>query len=306
MPLVAPAMAVGLVALVAGVARRARRPAARRHPGGARMGGPADHGRRSSRSRAALPFASVTLEPPLDHGRGRRGVRDRSRPGRGGDGPASVARSGSTGADAARAPWLGRDARERRAVEPPGGQPTGATIGLVVASPSPAPSSRPSDGVARVTVLDVGQGDAILVEGVARRRLLVDGGPDPDRLLVALDRRVPPWDRRIDAVILSPPARGSRRRAGHAAGSLSRRRVFEPGMRGPDPATRRGSSGSARGAPVRVRSRGRRSPAVDEIALRRAVADRGARARASHLTAGPAINNISIVSRRVGDASDSC
>jgi len=65
-------------------------------------------------------------------------------------------------------------------------------------------AARPASA-ARVSVLDVGQGDAILVEGSRGGRLLIDGGPDPDRLLVALDRRIPPWDRRIDAVILSHP-----------------------------------------------------------------------------------------------------
>lgn len=94
--------------------------------------------------------------------------------------------------------------------------------------------SRPS-GVARVTVLDVGQGDAILVEGGAGGRLLIDGGPDPDRLLIELDRRIPAWDRRIDAVVLSHPHED------HVAGLallLDRYRVgrvFEPGMLGPGP-----------------------------------------------------------------------
>ena len=55
------------------------------------------------------------------------------------------------------------------------------------------------------TVLDVGQGDAILVEGDRGGRLLVDGGPDPDRLLVALDAASPPWDRRIDLLVLTHP-----------------------------------------------------------------------------------------------------
>ena len=102
-----------------------------------------------------------------------------------------------------------------------------AVAGAVVAA-------RPAS-VPRVTVLDVGQGDAILVEGSRGGRLLVDGGPDPDRLLVALDRRIPPWDRRIDAVILSHPHED------HVAGLallLERYdvdRVFEPGMRGPGP-----------------------------------------------------------------------
>jgi competence protein ComEC len=56
-----------------------------------------------------------------------------------------------------------------------------------------------------VTALDVGQGDSILVEGPRGGRLLLDGGPDPDRLLTVLDRHVPPWDRRIDLVILTHP-----------------------------------------------------------------------------------------------------
>ena len=94
--------------------------------------------------------------------------------------------------------------------------------------------TRPESG-SRLTVLDVGQGDAILVEGSRGGRLLVDGGPDPDRLLVALDRRIPPWDRRIDVVVLSHPHED------HVAGlaMLLRRyrvgRVLEPGMRGPGP-----------------------------------------------------------------------
>jgi competence protein ComEC len=56
-----------------------------------------------------------------------------------------------------------------------------------------------------VTALDVGQGDAILVEGPRGGRLLLDGGPDPDRLMLVLDRHVPPWDRRIDLVVLTHP-----------------------------------------------------------------------------------------------------
>lgn len=56
----------------------------------------------------------------------------------------------------------------------------------------------------RISILDVGQGDAILIEndGV---RVLVDGGPDPARLSAELDRLVPSWDRRIDLVIATHP-----------------------------------------------------------------------------------------------------
>ena len=91
------------------------------------------------------------------------------------------------------------------------------------------------DGRTRITVLDVGQGDAILIEGSHGGRTLVDGGPDPDRLLVALDEHIAPWDRRIDALILTHPHED------HVAGLavlLDRYRigrVLEPGMRGPGP-----------------------------------------------------------------------
>ena len=88
---------------------------------------------------------------------------------------------------------------------------------------------------ARLVILDVGQGDAILVESRDGARMLVDGGPDPDRLLLELDARIPPWDRRVDVVVLTHPHED------HVAG-LARvleryrvGRVYEPGMRGQGP-----------------------------------------------------------------------
>jgi len=105
---------------------------------------------------------------------------------------------------------------------------------LAVAVLVVAGATRP-DGRAHVVVLDIGQGDAILVTGPTGGRMLVDGGPDPDRLLVALDARVPPWDRRIDLVVLTHPHED------HVAGLplvLERYRVgrvVEPGMPGRSP-----------------------------------------------------------------------
>ncbi len=90
----------------------------------------------------------------------------------------------------------------------------------------------------RLTVLDVGQGDAILVESASGPRMLVDGGPDPSRLMLLLDERIPPWDRRIDIVVLTHPHED------HVAGLvrvLQRYdvgRVYEPGMHGPGPGWR--------------------------------------------------------------------
>ena len=87
----------------------------------------------------------------------------------------------------------------------------------------------------RLTVLDVGQGDSILLETRTGARMLVDGGPDPDRVLLALDQRIPPWDRRLDVLVLTHPHED------HVAG-LARilerykvGRVYEPGMRGTGP-----------------------------------------------------------------------
>src|SRR5204863_9350574 len=104
-----------------------------------------------------------------------------------------------------------------------------ATVGLGLAF------AHRVDGATRITVLDVGQGDSILVEGGRGGRMLVDGGPDPDRLLIELDRRLPPWDRRIDILILTHPHED------HVAGLpllLERYRIgriYETGMRGPGP-----------------------------------------------------------------------
>jgi len=54
----------------------------------------------------------------------------------------------------------------------------------------------------RVVALDVGQGDAYLVE-LAGTLVLIDGGPDPVRLVEELGATLPPWRRRIDVVALT-------------------------------------------------------------------------------------------------------
>jgi competence protein ComEC len=95
-------------------------------------------------------------------------------------------------------------------------------------------SARP-DGRLHMTVLDVGQGDSILLEGPSGGRILVDTGPDPDRLLTLLDARLPAWDRRLDVVVITHPHED------HVAGLallLDRYRIgeiAEPGMIGLGP-----------------------------------------------------------------------
>jgi competence protein ComEC len=171
-----------------------------------------------------------------------------------------------------------------------------ASAGLVVAIAvaGAVAITRPA-GVARVTVLDVGQGDAILVEGSREGRLLVDGGPDPDRLLVELDRRIPPWDRRLDAVVLSHPHED------HVAGLallLDRYRVgrvLEPGMHGPGPGyaawlERVGTPGRTMRTSIAAGDR----LSVDEIGLRVLWPIRG-QVPVEPPDTGTGINNVSVV-----------
>ena len=79
-----------------------------------------------------------------------------------------------------------------------------ATVGLVVIAGAVWWSALDSgDSRLRVTILDVGQGDAILLETLAGHRLLIDGGRSGSRLLQELGEVVPANDRRIDVVLLT-------------------------------------------------------------------------------------------------------
>jgi competence protein ComEC len=64
--------------------------------------------------------------------------------------------------------------------------------------------SRP-DGLLHLTVLDIGQGDAILVEAPDGTTMLVDGGPDPELTLRRMGLNLPFFARRIDLLVLSHP-----------------------------------------------------------------------------------------------------
>jgi len=61
----------------------------------------------------------------------------------------------------------------------------------------------PDDNL-HVSFLDVGQGDAVLIQR-GNQQVLVDGGPSPQALTVALGREIPFWDRTIDLVVLTHP-----------------------------------------------------------------------------------------------------
>ncbi len=65
--------------------------------------------------------------------------------------------------------------------------------------------SAPASGRLTVTFLDIGQGDAILIEAPEGQRILVDGGPSGEAITAALGRNLPFYDRRIDLVVLTHP-----------------------------------------------------------------------------------------------------
>ncbi len=76
-----------------------------------------------------------------------------------------------------------------------------ATLAIIVAIS--AILSRP-DGRLHVSFLDVGQGDAILIQQ-GTHEILVDGGPNPQAALNALSEKMPFWDRDIDLIVLTHP-----------------------------------------------------------------------------------------------------
>lgn len=64
--------------------------------------------------------------------------------------------------------------------------------------------SQPSDRL-RVTFLDVGQGDSILVQSPSQKTVLIDGGPSPSDLALEIGQRLPLWERDLDLVVLTHP-----------------------------------------------------------------------------------------------------
>jgi competence protein ComEC len=86
------------------------------------------------------------------------------------------------------------------------------------------------DDKLHVSFLDVGQGDAILIQTPNGLDILIDGGPDPQKINLELSERLPFWDRTIDLVVSTQP------QADHVTGLvevLQRyrvKRVLEPGV----------------------------------------------------------------------------
>ena len=57
----------------------------------------------------------------------------------------------------------------------------------------------------RVTFLDVGQGDSVLIQTPSQQTVLVDGGPDPSVLALEMGQRLPFWEKVLDLVVLTHP-----------------------------------------------------------------------------------------------------
>ncbi len=70
------------------------------------------------------------------------------------------------------------------------------------------------DGRLHVIILDVGQGDSILIRTPQGRNILVDAGPDPLAACTQIGRRLPFWDRSIDLLVLT------QYQSDHTAGAL--------------------------------------------------------------------------------------
>jgi len=86
------------------------------------------------------------------------------------------------------------------------------------------------DDKLHVSFLDVGQGDAILIQTPNGQDILIDGGPDFQKINLELSEKLPFWDRTIDLVVCTQP------QADHVTGLvevLKRykvKQVLEPGV----------------------------------------------------------------------------
>lgn len=80
-----------------------------------------------------------------------------------------------------------------------------------------------------IDILDIGQGDSILIQTPEKHRILIDGGPD-ESVIDQLDEVMPFWDRSIDVVIPTHP------QADHITGLASVIQRFHIGQYADTPA----------------------------------------------------------------------
>jgi competence protein ComEC len=76
---------------------------------------------------------------------------------------------------------------------------------LVVAILTSTAAYAMPDNQLHVSFLDVGQGDAILIQTPNHQDILVDGGPSAQAIGAQLSKHLPFWDRTIELVVLTHP-----------------------------------------------------------------------------------------------------
>jgi competence protein ComEC len=84
--------------------------------------------------------------------------------------------------------------------------PVIAALGILTIVTWRAALSAP-DGQLHLTLLDVGTGDALLIQSPSGRYILINGGPSTSRLSDGLGRRLPPFHRQLDWLIVASPAK---------------------------------------------------------------------------------------------------
>jgi len=90
-----------------------------------------------------------------------------------------------------------------------------AAVWFLVFTKSPAPTLK-------VNFLDVGQGDAILIQTPKNQTMLIDGGPS-NKVLEKLGKYLPPLSKRIDIILLTHP------HADHVTGFIEILKRYEIG-----------------------------------------------------------------------------
>ncbi len=86
------------------------------------------------------------------------------------------------------------------------------------------------DDKLHVSVLNIGQGDSILIQTPHRHDILIDGGPSPQSINLELSKKLPFWDKTIDVVVLTQP------QADHVTGLVEViqnyhvKQIIEPGI----------------------------------------------------------------------------